>query len=92
MLQPRFEETPDGEPRVAAVGRTHDGPSRECFEEGGVMTAGKRREILGGVDQLMAEAGRSFTGSPARMDIAANLLSQAQPDENSKRSSECIGK
>ena len=56
LLQPRFEETPDRQPRMTAENRADDRIGGQRLEQGRIMTAGQARKVPRGVDQFVAEA------------------------------------
>ena len=56
LLQSRFEETPDRQPRMPAEYRPHDRIGGQRLEQSRIMPAGQRRKVARGIDQFMAEA------------------------------------
>ena len=82
LLQPRLDQPPDCQPRVAPVGRADHGAGGQRLEQGRVVTTGQHREILRGVDQLMAKAGRRVAGRFAPQPRAAGSRHRSPPNRS----------
>ena len=85
MLQPRLEQAPDEEPRMAPEGRPHHRPGDERLEQRRIVAAGEVRAFAGGVEELARDLRRRLARGLAPQPRGAGLRRRSAPAPRRRR-------